>query len=674
MSRQKLSIIDFTKGTILKADALGEVGIMRTLGFTMSSKAGTLQSAGGWEDWQSGVNSFREIQGITRWYDEDGGATLLIFGNNGSFYGNFYFTLENKVFSGAGAEGTQFDTTAPVLYINCDAQLIVLPDGKSDSPFSLKLKNHVSGRFTYGKLGLSAPTAILSLAATSTYPFTISPSFDPGVYQYAISYSYGTVAEPNKYGESALGSTSSIVLPDILPGFLFFPLITISNLPNFAAPITRINIYRTLVNALAFYKIGEITKNGISTFEDTVYNSKVDQSKVPATYIGLPGAIKCARWHNQRLYYFGFNGVFRWTAAGLPDVHPGNFYLVVGSKGYEGTWVGIIRNNTYVGKQDGIYIIEGDSPNYVAKKVSDIQCYSRASVVEMLDSIFFMGKDGETTRIYKFDGYTAVSISDQISPIFEKFTKDQHKRAYAIQAGNEYWLSVATIDTRFTPLLTAFNNCILVYNVRSGGWFPQYGFASAMVSFNGPQDNGEVYMCESNPVFNVDKGSLFKLSSTSGFTNSTISVVGTITVNKSAIAPRLITVGNIPALSSKDASMQQMGITTSRIRLRGFINNSMQVTTYTDSNSLDDVLGTFQIVPIEATSSLILTGDSATVWGTGKWSFGIWTDTILEDREFNIGDNLQRTGYAINFRMAYTSGKLISTEGVEIAYEITERE
>lgn len=668
MSRHKYPIKDFTKGVVLKADLLGSSAIMRTMGFNIGTKAGTLQTNGGWEDWDT-PKDFEEINGLYRWYDEDGGATLFVFGNDTVQYGVKRYDIESKTITNIFGD-TDFDRQAPIMWINCDSVLVVLPDGKHDSPYSLRLLNSNAARITSGKLGLVRPTDLFTVTAINDVN---NPNMIAGgkTYKWALSYSYGTKSEPLKYGESTLSDPVTLSLPTSAGSYSA----TVANFTGISGLITTINIYRTLGDGITFYKVGKITDIGVVFWYDTLKDSAVDLSQTAPIYTGLPGVIRCGRWYNSRLYYFGNDGVFRWTAAGLPDIHPGSFFLVVSNKGFKGTWVGVIRDNIYVGKEDGIYLIWGDSPNYRYKKISDVQCFSRASMVEMSDGIYFLGKEAyEYTKVYKFDGYNTIPISDAITPIFSNLTKDAHKRAFAIRKGKEYWLALPILDLRYAFWPTAQNNIVLVYNTETGGWFPTYGQCAAFTLFNGDQDNFELYMCESNPFSSASKGTFFKFVPMLSITNSTTYVSGVISYSKSAVGAKIFTIGNLPGVDG-EGKLVKITIENLKVRVRGFLGSNPTVLIYIDSDTLDQAISsTISAEVSDEMSEVITVGNTAPIYDTGKWGSAIPLDTLSEERVFNFKDTILRNGYAFNFRFAFANSKFLSIEGAELSYELTYKE
>lgn len=669
MSRVPLQFVDFTKGCVLKADLLGGPFIPRISGFQIGDKLGTLRTFGGWEDWDTTIN-FQELQGLHRWYDEEGGATFFVFGNDGSNYGLWRYDLESKSCSFI-QQDTDFDRQAPVLFVNCDNQVIHLPDGKKDSPYSTKLRNSTT-RLTTQKLGLIRPLNDFTVSAVND--ITVTTRIDGGKeYKWYVSYSYGTKSEPNRYGESALSDPVILTLPTATGTYTA----TISNLTPISLLIQRINIYRTLGDGVTPYRVGYIDEAGVTQFFDNFNDSDVDLSFTSPTLTGLPGVIRCARWHNDRLYYFGNDGRFRWSAAGLPDVHPSNFFLDVGQVAYWGTWVGVLRDNIFVGKQDGIYLIIGDSPNYRWRKVSDVQCFSRCSMVEMADGIYFLGKERNTSRVYRFDGNSAVAISDSITPIFRNSTLDAHKKAYGKRVGVQYWLEIMTTDTRFTAHTLTYNNLLLIYDTRSGGWFTAPTQAAAIEVFNGPQDNGEIYICESDPNTSTSKGTIFKYNAHVSTINKTVyTSVGVRSYNKFSTYNRRISLF-IPGVNreTEDNSFEKIIPQALRLRIRGFLGSTPSFNSFTDSETLQ-VTKSSNLAPeaSEEYATIDIVGDDASIYGTGKWGSAILQDRLLEERLFDISETEHFSGYIADVVLSYGDTRAVDIEGIEFLYDTTNKE
>lgn len=667
MPRQTKSIIDFTKGMVIKSNPIGDISILRLRGYHIDKKLGILATCGGWEHWSTPA-SFLEINGIYRWYDEDGGATFFIFGN-GAIYGIFQYFLEDKTTLALQGD-TSFDRNSPVLWINCDSQVVVLSDGKQDAPYSIKLLKKGVLRFATVKLGLQPSADDIQVAATghSTPSTWIEGN---GEYSWAITYSYGTPDAPEKYGESGLSKIVTLFLPTV-SGSYDAVIDVVTPISGF---ITRINIYRTLKDGVTFYKIGYIDEIGRITFTDNFNDSTVDTSKTAPTQFGLPGVIRCGKWYNQRLYYFGNNGTLRWSAAGYPDIHPATFYTIVGNNGFRGTWIGVIRDNIYVGKEDGIYIILGSPPNHIPKKVSDIRCMSRASMVEMPDAIYFLGLDGDETKVYRFDGYNPVPVSMAISDILLYSNQDVHKRAFGIRVGYEYWLSICTYATRASRWPNPFNNVILVYNTITNGWFIHAGQIAAFTTMSGTQDNEELYGCEADPASDVNKGQLYKWCNNLGTASFTNYLFGSPSRSKTLTHLRDITLG-LSAGMAEGRPFQKVTPQTLKIRYRGSLQLDPILTIFTDSFTIQkSLLGNINPESSTTLADIDTVGTDAPVFDTGEWNSGAaYEDRVLEERLFNITDVLLRTGHILNVSLSFANSRFIEIEALELKYDITEEE
>lgn len=671
MPRKPITLHGFTKGLNLKGDCLGEPGFMRLVGFKFGSRAGVFESRGGPDDWDTSVD-FQELNGIKRWYDSEGGATLLAFGNNGSNYGLWRYDLESKSVAFL-QQDTDFDRHAPVQFVNCDNQIIHIPYGKKDSPYTTKLRNGAT-RLVTNKLGLPAPTDIFTVSVfigDSTTDWIVRGM----IYKWAMSYSYGTKSEPNKYGESALGP---VIPVGVSPG-LNTARALITDFTGISGLIQRINIYRTLGNGDTFYKVGEINDVGIVVYEDLVKDSLVNLSKTAPTATGLPGAMVCALWHPtfKRLYWFGTDGYFHWSAGGYADINPISQRMEVGSLGYPGRAIALIRSSIYCFKEDGIYLVQGDAPNYYSIKVSSVQCMSSTSVAEMPDGIYFMGMESGKVKVFRFNGNNALPITEAINDVLPSNKQSVFKRAFGRRVGDEYWLSLMVTDKRFCRYPVPWNNTIIMYDYRYGEWSGSVPCqASSIEVFDGPSESGEIFITESDPTNDVNKGTFFRWELRKGTYNSTIINSGSRSYSKTIAYGNFITYGTIPAFSDEDNSLENIATFGCKLRVRGYDIGGLEAKLYADDLRIESLNA--QIVFPEQTrlkkNDLVLTGDSSVLCGTGKTASAKAAPNLVEDYEFYLTDDKLRSGVIADIKFTTMFNKFIEVEALEFISKSTYNE
>jgi len=505
-------LTNFSRGMALKPDLLGGIVPIRQEGFKYK-KFGGLGYRGALTEYPiTNPTAFSGVNGVKKWYRNDGTSSLFLMGSGGLYLvsmpdGN----LGSPIQSIADSE---FDIEAPALWVNCDNQLILLLDGMNDRPYSVKLSG---AGINLSRLGLVAPSERVSIVAFELgqgIDGVDTPVVGPGVigtatYKWAFSYSYGTADAPGLYGESALGPSVSYTLVDTsaFAGNVGWR-ITLSGLNPmnaFTNLITRINVYRTLANGNSFFKVGEVTNRAATTYIDTVKSSFVDTSKTPALLTGLPSAMRVARWYNGRLWWFGTNGRLHASAAGFPDITPTNYFVDPGNIGYRGNWIGILRDNIFVGKEDGIYLIQGSVPNLISRRIDSTRCFCRSSFVEMPDGIYFLGEQDGSVGVYRFDGNQALPVAEVMRPLFFGHRELLYKKAFARRVGEEYWLAFPCqivghdiTESHYVFSNVPFNNLVLQYNYKTGASQTFQIQASSIDTFDGFGDNDEVYITESD--------------------------------------------------------------------------------------------------------------------------------------------------------------------------------
>lgn len=691
MPRKPITLKGFIKGITLKGDCIGDPGIMRLTGFKFGSRLGALESRGGFADWDTGVQEFTYLNGIKKWYREDGGSNIFAVGVSTTLGRRlFYYTLEDKLsFSIADLSSLIVDDSAPVQFVNCNSQLLILPLMSTGRPYSIKLNlEGINGGITTRLLGLDAPVLAPFVDVPGLYSSiagvnqTDVNQIQDGTYIYGYTYSYGSRDNPEKFGESALSPLASINFPTSVAGYIGgtnhngiiritgWTAITLNGI------IRRINIYRSKRNTTPVYKIGEITQIGQTFFDDTIGDSLINLSKTSPVYTGLPTAMRCAIWHPtfQRLFWFGQDGYFHWSAAGHADINPFTQRMEVGSLGYFGNGISTIRNAIYTFKEDGIYLIQGEAPNYFPTKISNVQCFSRGSISEMPDGVYFLGVESGKIKVYRFNGNTAEPITEDINDILPASKSSVFKRAYAKRVGDEYWISLMVMSKRFCNHPVPYNNVILMYDYRLGQWSGSLPCqASSIEVFDGPGDSGEVFITESDPTNDSSKGNFFRLEKRGGKCNRTVYNSGTRVYTKLADIPGLITYGTIPAFSEVDDSLEELSVFGCKIRVRGYLETFPTAQVYDDSLLLDQL-----IVPSTVSESgrmkkndYVLTGDIAPVVGTGKVGSATCFSPLVQDFEFQLKDDKLRTGVIVDLNFGNREGKFIEVEALEFSFSPT---
>src|SRR6185312_12267132 len=270
MARKPITFRGFNKGLNVKGDCYDLPGIISMWGFKFGDRVGVLESRGGFDSWDTAAVDWTFINGNKRWYREDGGVNTFIFGTqNGGVRRLWYFTASNKSVTSLQQVTEIIDDDYAVEWVDCGSQLIVLPFGNI-RPYSVKLNGYGDeGGIIVRQLGLGAPTEALTLSHTLVNGGIDATTGQFDTFKYCITYSYGTKSQPEKYGESGAGPViSNTLFPTSSPNDLQFTLGNITAISNPPGIIKKINIYRTKENSNTFYKVGEITEPGVTSFVD----------------------------------------------------------------------------------------------------------------------------------------------------------------------------------------------------------------------------------------------------------------------------------------------------------------------------------------------------------------------------------------------------------------------
>ena len=690
-SRKPITLRNFTKGVTLKNDYAGEIGFIRLLGLKFGKEVGVLESRGGWGDWDTTID-LTYINGLKKWYREDGGTNFFYVGTqSGSARRIWFFVFPSKGSSSFQILNEIIDDDAPVIWVDCGSQLLCLPAMFFDRPYSIKLKGYdIEGGIGPMKLGLDPPSPIIvanllgvAAAGVNQIPRNM---IEAGTYKYAYTYSYGTYDKPQKYGESGLSFISEIHFPSTTPGYIGGSdkngIIQITGWPTTPPNlfVRRVNIYRSQKDLVTLYKIGEMIYTGaglINVFNDSIGDSLIDTSKTAPTLVGLPSTMISAIWHPglQRLFWWGIDGFLHWSAASFPDINPTTNKIAVGHTGYLGHGFAIIRDNIYGFKEDGIFLIAGDSPNYFSKKVSSVQCFSTAGVVEMPDGIYFPGIESGELRVYRFDGNNATPISIVLDSLLPPNRARVLKKAFGRRVGSEYWLSLMIQDERYCKYPVPFNNAIFAYDYRYREWSTLFAQANAIEVFDGPGDRGEIFIVESDPFNSVSKGTFFRLEETIGTANLTYYNGGVRTYSKVLPNPISLTTEVVPGIR-EEGSLEKITLHALKIRSRSQMSLSPTLTIYEDSRVLQKSLVSIVPAQLEKYPTLTITGDTASVWTTGKWGSMIWEENYLEEVFYNLGEE-GNTGLIANLEWLYAgiySTFKLEFKALEFMVEVTDQE
>lgn len=681
---------EFTKGIVLKDDTLSDPSFIRMQNFKFGKRIGTLESRGGWADWDLGVD-FTTMNGLKRWYREDGGVNFFLVGTQaGGVRRIWYVGLESpKSITTLFAIDTDIiDDDVPVTWVDCGSQLLCIPEMSSGRPYSIKLKGYdIEGGIGAKKLGLDPPVPNIvanafgsAAAGTNQMPRSM---IEAGDYKYAYTYSFGTYSEPEKYGESGFSFISNIRYLASTAGYVggadHNGIIQITGWPTTAPDvfIRRINIYRSQKGLVTLYKIGEIyyTPTATSSWNDSIGDSLIDTSKTGPTLTGVPTTMRCALWHPgiQRLFWFGIDGFFHWSAAGLPDVNPTENKIAVGDTGYNGNGIFLIRDNVYAFKDDGIFLVSGDSPNYFSKKITSTSCSAKASFAEMDDGVYFLGVSEKKIQVYRFNGNSASPISPAIDALLPANKDSVLKRAFGKAVGDEYWLSLMISDIRYCKWPLPYNNVILAYDTRNSQWTSFPAQACSIELFDGPGDSGELFLLESDPTNSSSKGNLFRFEENLGIANLTTYASTTRSYNKATLNPAIISYGPIPGMG-KEGGLERLTVHGFKLRHTYVMSASPIGHLYEDTKVFQKAL-TAALAPeaLEKYGETIQTGDAASKYGTGKYGTAKYEENYQEELLYNIGDEI-RTGVIIDLNYLYSNSTKIEIQALEVMLETTEKE
>lgn len=548
MPRRNLQIQDFTKGTTLKSEMLGGYGFPRIQNFKIV-RAGVIQRRGGWDDWDTTSQDYGVILGLKRWYREDRNRSFFFAAtiSGGTTLKLWEYTISNKTVASLVDITENVELDAPVLWVDCESILVAMPLQYHGAPWSLRIKDQGVSSIHASQMGLTPPPNAPQL----TPGFIDNPNaptviaLEDGLYQYRVTRYYGTKSKPKKFGESAPGPVSLVVIKQAGTTGEGAGIVTLDTLETFSGAniVHGFGIYRTKKNSNIFYRVGEIFDINTQIFVDTLSDSLIDTSRILPLLTGSPPTLLCGAWHDNRLWGFANSGELFFSAAGQPDIFPYTA-SVIGKKGYVGHGIVVLQGNKYALKEDGIFIITGSVPNIGYRKVDDTGCFSRGSVSLVGDDIYFLGIGPQGAGVYRFDGNRAELVDHQISEITRRKDSYFFKKAYGRKVGNEYWLSIQCEDPRYTPHTEFFNNVILVYNTLYKFWDVFYGQATSIECFDGPGDAQEVFMAEADPAANTT-GTFFRYNPYSGIGPQTTYPSGSRSYSKVANLASRITVGTL---------------------------------------------------------------------------------------------------------------------------------
>lgn len=661
---------DIMRGLSLKSDLLGEPGIIR-LESLKQRKAGSLSYVGGATEYVvTNPVDFNRIQGSKKWYRKDGGANWFLFGDRSA--GNTGLFEINQPSGNLSAIrdilSTEYDVEAPLWTENCDNLIIFLLDGMLDRPYCACL----SGQgYLVRKLGLTVPNDDFNLTETHTIGDTLGIDFTGSAasrplhtYLWTYTYSYGTKESPEMFGESGPGKVRSFAGA----GTNGKSTVRLNGISVPPSGVSRINIYRTLdqgndANSATFYKVGQIDP-GRTFYEDKLGDELVDLSKVLPVYQGLPGPMRVALWHGGRLWWAGNDGRLRVSAAGFPDINPATFYVDAGNIGYHINWICVIRDTIFVGKEDGIYIIEGSVPNLKAKRLDRTRCYSRTSFAVAKDGVFFLGENNtDGLNVFFFSGNAATPIGDQIKPLLSNKPLVM-KKAFGKEVHGEYWLSIpcdkigtGITDPDMVVSQTPFNNLVLCYD--RGYWYTFMIQASHIDVHNGYGDKGDIYFTEADNILTnlSDKGKLFRVDQFSKTVpRSSLTSAGRNYTKLYTTQPKFA-VGPIYGLYINTDS-NKLHYALLHLKDGGYVSATLRIFdenygayaskkiygAESDSfNLADSIYSLYSVVSLLGTAGCI-TG-SAIIRGT----------PLIRQR-FNITDDKNRNGYIIEFKFSSDQG------------------
>lgn len=682
MSRQTLSIKNFNRGIDTNINPYSEntVHFLSLDGFKFSNRKGSLEEVGGYDGWITS-NSITYVNGLKRWYRSDGGkSTIVTYGGQA-----YYLTEHNKTLNSLynyGAAATNCNNEFPVLWESCGHTLIGIPYNQVDRPFCIfqGWNPTPEGGLDARLLGLDVPALPTHDRSTQQTAFVCGAQEDhsvdsgliDGTYGYKLSYSYGTREFPELYGESALTQPIFILLDKnnsdtqkrgIIQ--ITIPLLDVNGVR------TRVNVYRTLKDdTINFYKIGYVPLDARkSTYNDAKTDSLVDTDEVPPIYTGMATGMICAKWHSglQRLFWWGWDGYLHWSAAGYPHINPPLQKMSVGDIAKLGCGIAIIRDNIYGFKEDGIYLITGNSPNYIWKRISGVYCTGRASIVEIDDIVYFLGvlPNNSQVTVYAFDGNSVQDIGSSIWSILGKKNQLRLDKAYAKSVNGEYWLCYSTDNKYYCNRPVYYNNILLKF-ISGSGWINQSVQASTIEICDGYGDSGDILITESEISAVTGKAVLSRHEPYYGKVYRTTYDASFNKVYGSIVIDSTIRIGVFPALSTSSFSFYTKVGNISALMIHDFKiktkvrnreSSDISAIIYDDSEVLDSnqiaYIGsniTFESSERLSTDILATTGVTAPKWDVGAWN-NFYAHTLIYDIfKFTVIDVEHRYGIILDIK------------------------
>lgn len=685
MGRKPIAITDFAVGISQNNPYKNNLQVLRLLGFKFDTRLNSLESRGGWADWDTSTD-LDNILGIKRWYRQDGGINLFSFAVSSGSAVLYYYTQSSKSLTSLYTYSNIFDTSCPILWIDCGNQLLALPRTEIYRPISIKLKGVGDGGGIHGRLlGLDPPTSIPTFVTgsmISTVGGMPPGMIEDGSYSYCYTRCYGTKSNKELYGESAPSPIAPIyVQRNAVVVTTFGENIVQVVLPESLVRddiVQKFKIYRTKKNASTFYLVGEILEIGATAFNDTMNDSKIDLSKTLPVQTGIPYGIRVAKWHPtlSRLFWGGADGFMHFSAAGYPDINPASSKFAIGDTGYPFNGIEFIRGNIYAFKEDGIFLVSGSAPNYTSVLIDSTSCVSAGSVVLMPDGVYFLGADGDQLKVFKFDGSNASSVSTgKINHILGKKQARKVTQAIAKNVNGEYCLSIMTSDTRFCYWPVPYNNILLYYNPGLDAWSAEQGQAGCMEVFDGPGDRGEVWIGESDPTSSAAKGTFFRREQYFNRQALTTYASGARVYNKNVVCNRRVSLELVNQFG-QDQSLEFLSVEKITVRSRYIDGVAPVVRVYSDSEELGSAI----LVNADSMGSLgkynemPLTGDSSASLSSGKLGSMIIQSEVFEENQYNISDTLLRTGNVVDVLWAENRGIGTSVDAIEIAISTSNNE
>lgn len=652
MGRKPIPILELSRGISSNNPYRDNLQLIRLLGFKFGNRDGSLESRGGWADWAT-ATQIDKVLGLKKWYRQDGGTNFLAFAipNSTGVPNLYYYSQHNKTITSLTTYTELMDTSCPVGWIDCGNQLIAVTNTQTGRALSVKLNEFSpEGGLLTRLLGLDPPSGALGFVFGQIPVGTnsqIANGLADGTYQYCYTRCYGTRRSNELYGESA---PSNVATAKLAVGANDTGIIQVVLPESLAAggAVQKFNIYRTKAGQTTFYKVGEVTHYGAIAFNDTLKDSLIDTSKVLPTATGIPTGIRVAKWHSTlaRLFWFGADGYFHYSAAGYPDINQASSKLAVGDTGFPGNGIAFIRGNIYVFKEDGIFLVTGAAPNYTSVLIDATPCVALNTTVEMPDGVYFLGAHGEQLKVFRFDGSVAEPVSEaKINHVIGRKKADKLLKAFAKKVGVEYCLNIRTSDFRYCFWPEPFNTVSLYYNIIKQQWTAAFTQAACMETFDGPADSGEVWMGEADPTADVNKGSFFRQEQYRNSVPTTSHTNGTRLYSKATNFPRKLAFELVNAFG-ENRGLQKQTLHALLLRSRFYPGASPVLQMFSDSEEFG--ANTQYSVDTEPSfgvyDEMVLAGDGAGVLGTGKLDTMVINENPFEEVQFNTKDTFLRTG------------------------------